>query len=238
MIRDQIVEKTNNSRVRERLLMEEDFTLDKALEIARRTEAAIADAKAIAVSDTKPVAAIQVQKKVRKPKPKTAQKTDGAATCYRCSSADHKANDKSCPAKDCKCNSCGKMGHFSRVCKSSQKSVNEVTVPELCVLTAENGFTADVTKLMCPVTVTVPDTAQACNVKLLVDTGSGVSILLESVYNATFSSVKLRNPEVQLVTYSKKKLNVLGWTVNTSGVQGLCDTSPNQSSSYSPQTGR
>ena len=64
MILDQIVEKTNNSCVRERL-MEEDLTLDKALEIARRTEAAIADAKAIAVSDTKPVAAVQVQKKAR-----------------------------------------------------------------------------------------------------------------------------------------------------------------------------
>uniref|UniRef100_A0A669EBE5 Retrotransposon gag domain-containing protein n=1 Tax=Oreochromis niloticus TaxID=8128 RepID=A0A669EBE5_ORENI len=41
MLRDQLVEKTNNARIRERLLMEEDLTLDRALEIARRTEAAI-----------------------------------------------------------------------------------------------------------------------------------------------------------------------------------------------------
>lgn len=95
MLRDQIVEKTNNPHVRERLLMEEDLTLDRALEIARRTEAAIADAKAIAVSDTKPVAAVQVQKKVCRPKPKTAHKNYGATACYRCGSADHKANDKS-----------------------------------------------------------------------------------------------------------------------------------------------
>uniref|UniRef100_A0A3Q2V0A0 Retrotransposon gag domain-containing protein n=1 Tax=Haplochromis burtoni TaxID=8153 RepID=A0A3Q2V0A0_HAPBU len=35
MLQDQLVEKTNNARIRERLLMEEDLTLDRALEIAR-----------------------------------------------------------------------------------------------------------------------------------------------------------------------------------------------------------
>ena len=55
MLRDQIVEKTNSTRIRERLLMEEDLTLDRALALARRTEAAIADAKAISVADTKPL---------------------------------------------------------------------------------------------------------------------------------------------------------------------------------------
>lgn len=59
MLRDQILKKTNNPCIRERLLMERDLTLDRALEIARHTEAAIVDAKAIAVSDTKPVAAFQ-----------------------------------------------------------------------------------------------------------------------------------------------------------------------------------
>ncbi|CAI5683364.1 unnamed protein product [Oreochromis niloticus] len=210
MLRDQLVEKTNNARIRERLLMEEDLTLDRALEIARRTEAAIADAKAIAVGETKPVAAVQVQKKMRKPKYKAAKKADTALTCYRCGSADHKANDKSCPAKDCKCNTCGKIGHFSRVCKSSHKPVNEVTVPEMCVLTVDSCVSSDPAKLMCPVTVTVPNTAQACTVKLLVDTGSGISILPEHVYSTNFGSVKLSNPAVQLITYSKEKLDVLG----------------------------
>ncbi|KAK0132478.1 hypothetical protein N1851_032656 [Merluccius polli] len=108
MLRDQIVEKTNSSRIRERLLMEEDLTLERALALAKRTEAAIADAKAIAVADTTAVAAIQIQQKAHKSQYKGAQGTDGTMLCYRCGSSDHKANDKSCPAKDCKCNSCGK----------------------------------------------------------------------------------------------------------------------------------
>ncbi len=83
--------------------MEEDLTLDRVLEIARCTEAAIADAKVIADGDTKQVAAVQVQKKARKPKHKAIQKTDAIHTCYRCGSADHLANNKFCPAKDCKC---------------------------------------------------------------------------------------------------------------------------------------
>ncbi|KAI4903715.1 hypothetical protein NFI96_030773, partial [Prochilodus magdalenae] len=80
MLRDQIVEKTNSSRIRERLLMEEDLKLDKTLDVARRTEAAIADAKTISVTDTKPVAAVQVQKKVRTPKQKPARKNNGVKT--------------------------------------------------------------------------------------------------------------------------------------------------------------
>ena len=220
MLRDQIVEKTNSTRIRERLLMEEDLTLDRALALARRTEAAIADAKAISVADTKPVAAIQVQKKARKPQYKGAQKMDGTMLCYRCGSADHKANDKSCPAKDCKCNSCGKVGHYSRVCKSSQQLVNEVTVPESSVLSVGHCCTVDTAKLMCNVTVTVPDTEQTCTVRLLVDTGSSVSILPENNYSANFSAVKLKEPGVQLVTYSREKLNVLGCLRASTTYQG------------------
>lgn len=164
--------KTTGSNCRERLLMEEDLTLDRALEKNRRNKAAIADAKSMAVSDAKPLASIQVQKNVRRPKLKTTHKPNEATTCYCFGSADYKTNDKRLLKTVNVIH--GKVGHFSIVWKSLQKSVNEVNVPEMCVLTVENGFT-DATKLMCPVTITVPNTAHVCSVKLLVDTGSGVS---------------------------------------------------------------
>ncbi len=55
MVRDQIVEKTCMPRIRERLLLEPELTLEKSLTIARQIEAAVADAKVIAEGESKHV---------------------------------------------------------------------------------------------------------------------------------------------------------------------------------------
>lgn len=47
MIQDQIVEKTNSTRIRERLVLEVPLTLTKALMIARQIETAVTEAKAM-----------------------------------------------------------------------------------------------------------------------------------------------------------------------------------------------
>lgn len=102
-------------RIRERLLLEPDLTLEKTISIARQIESAVADAKVIAEGESKQVAAIQKQEKTRMHKNKTRIKSKddkrvrGQQQCYRCGSANHLANDKSCPAKDCKCRTCGKI---------------------------------------------------------------------------------------------------------------------------------
>ncbi len=140
MVRDQIVEKTCMPRIRERLLLEPDLTLEMTLTIARQIEAAVADAKVIAEGESKQVLLIQkqinsrMQKSKQKSEPREDRRIKGQQQGYRCGSTYHLANDKSCPAKDCKCRMCGKIGHFSKVCKSSSKSVNEVSLPEVTVL--------------------------------------------------------------------------------------------------------
>ncbi len=52
MIRDQIVEKTCTSRIRERLLLETDLTLQKAITITGQIESAVAEAKAMERTET------------------------------------------------------------------------------------------------------------------------------------------------------------------------------------------
>ena len=46
--------------------------------------------------------------------------------CFRCGSANHLANSKTCPAVTKTCNVCKKKGHFSKVCRSTTKNVNYV----------------------------------------------------------------------------------------------------------------
>ena len=59
-----------------------------------------------------------------------------------------------------------------------------MTVPELSVLNVGHCCSVDTVA-----TVTVPDTEQTCTVRLLVDTGSSVSILPDNIYSAHFSTV-------------------------------------------------
>ena len=129
--------------------------------------------------------------------------------CYRCGSSSHVANDQSCPAKNSKCNTCGKIGHFARVCRSAATaSVNEVELPEVHVLCV-NSRKAIKGKLIGNFTLATPK-SQIYNSDMLVDTGSGASIIPMQIYMEHFKKSKLSPPTVQLQTYSRHRLPVLG----------------------------
>lgn len=76
------------------------------------------------------------------------------------------------------------MGHFAKVCHStiSAQTVQEVAVPDLTVLhVASTSAVSQTNRLTCTVSLHVKD-GQSLTKDLIVDTGSAVSILPESVY--------------------------------------------------------
>lgn len=161
------------------------------------TETAMNDAKTFMDSGTKHVNV--VYKQGNRIQSENSQ-------CYRCGSTNHLANDQLCPAKNARCKKCGKTGHFARVCKSSTTSVNEVDLPEVTVLCVSRKTVKG--KLTGNFTVTTPQ-SQSYISEMLVDTGSGASIIPKHIYMAHFKKRKLSPPMVQLQTYSKHKLRVL-----------------------------
>ena len=48
--------------------------------------------------------------------------------CYHCGSAKHKANYIQCPARDKKCASCSKTGHFKACCRTNA-GINNMQLP-------------------------------------------------------------------------------------------------------------
>ncbi len=64
-------------RIRKRLLLEPDLTLEKTLTIARQIEAAVANAKVIAEGESKQVSFIQKQTNSRMQKSKQKRKQRG-----------------------------------------------------------------------------------------------------------------------------------------------------------------
>ena len=150
MIRDQLVEKTNSTRLRERLLLEADVKLPRAIEIAKQVEQAVREAHSLAgaTSTTNATEATtrevqgqftrknsshssQEQTSTRPTSQSTSPTTNqrsyqaGGRNCYRCNASTHLANDPDCPARTVTCNNCGKRGHYSRVCRQPTTSTSQ-----------------------------------------------------------------------------------------------------------------
>ncbi|GAA6080576.1 uncharacterized protein K02A2.6-like [Tachysurus ichikawai] len=52
---------------------------------------------------------------------------------------------------------------------------------------------------------------ETCTIKMMVDTGSGVSILSQHIFKEHFRSCAMSPPKVQLLTYSKEKIPMCGY---------------------------
>ncbi|CAC5414672.1 unnamed protein product [Mytilus coruscus] len=102
MLRDRLVFRIKEDRIRRRLLAEPGLTFKKAMEVATAMETAAKNAQDLQVQEPKPVHTVTVRNK----------------ECYRCGGS-HNARD--CKWKDAKCYVCDKKGHFAKTCRNREK---------------------------------------------------------------------------------------------------------------------
>lgn len=229
MLRDQFIERVANTRIRDRLLIETDLTFEKSIAFAVQIESGLKNASVLldhsathanaSTPASLTVGAIHRQPQNDREKNKGTFGANAAAattaiqpradgrSCYRCGSASHLANDRSCPAVHSTCNACGKVGHFSRVCRSEQQHVRQVVMNDITVLYVTDTAAAR-DKIVCTVQVDTEGHSHA--VQLSVDTGSSVSIIPEPLYRTYFPTCKLLPPTVNLLTYSRDRIPVTG----------------------------
>ena len=144
MLRDQLLEHLLNDKIRERLLLELDLTLEKATTLAIQMEAAAEQVNKMKTDgNSAPVQAIQSKPHMQYKnnfRPATSHAAPHTAatmptsslhnSCFRCGSDKHLANSSQCPAARAQCKSCNKRGHFARVCRSApQSNVHELQLP-------------------------------------------------------------------------------------------------------------
>lgn len=229
-IRDQLVEKTTSDRIRERLLIEPALTLQTALTIARQIESAVRDARVIDAStsahESVNVVGAQSQPSYKKQQQKRKQhgprqqtvsrpNTNTTVECFRCGNKYHKANDPTCKAREAICNSCGKKGHFSKVCKSRSQStavhqISEEQSQSFEILSTGIHPTKDAFLFG----ITLNDSAQ---LDMVFDTGSPVSIIPIEVFDKHFAREALLPPKAVLTTFLRNEIPVIGmFTANVS----------------------
>lgn len=211
LIRDRIICGVPDNALKERLLRTVDLTLDKALATCRAAESTKEQIKSIVPSsEVHAVGTKPKDKKVWVPK----KGKSGAQLCGRCGYDD---SHKTCPAMGQICIKCNGANHFAKVCKSKgkqnsmkkkmlkKKHIHDIQDEQAFFIDALDTVHSDKPEEW---RVTLCTNGKGINYKL--DTGSQVNILLEKQYYSLRWKPKLHQTNIQLMSYSKHSIPVLG----------------------------
>ena len=213
MIRDQVVDKCYSTKLRRRLLQEPSLTLDKVVTLGRALEMAQRQATAIESTCTSASAGREQLNAVRKRQNpqglrRNIQQTHryrdsgetGGKPCYCCGKSGHRAKSPSCPALNKTCNTCQKIGHFSRVCHSASKK-KTATVKEIRESDdSDDGIVFVVGKYKSYQNVNV-DIA-GISVNMMIDSGASVNVIDANTFqHLAKHGITLKKSDIRLFTY-------------------------------------
>ncbi|UYV66641.1 K02A2.6-like, partial [Cordylochernes scorpioides] len=217
MIRDRIVVGVKNLQLSEKLQLEPNLTLERAIQAACQTECVKQQQTIIRSTTTQAANVDQVYEKRLPPSRfnSTFGKRDASkkskfqkwskpekSGCIRCGASKFHPY-KDCPAKEVKCHKCKKVGHFAEVCYN--KTVGQVTQGDDYHFAGniyENGQNSNDWKVYVKVD----------EIKILfkMDTGADVNIIPQEIYFENFAHKKLCKPDIQLLGPRQVKLHVIG----------------------------
>nr|XP_055071051.1 uncharacterized protein K02A2.6-like [Misgurnus anguillicaudatus] len=223
-LRDRFVCGLKSEATQKRLLTETTLTFQRAVELAVSMETASREAHQLSGSLT--VNALSLLKN------KTANK------CKRCGKDNH--SDDDCWFKDKNCNTCGKKGHISRVCRKSNydrktKSGNRAKAARQVKKSGQKGYVkkesvhhvdADAAssddetdselalyKLSQPgekSSIIVKPEVEGIPLEMELDTGAAVSLISTETYNKILKHLPLCSTDIVLRTYTGQALNPEG----------------------------
>ena len=216
MIRDRIVVGLLDANLSMKLQMDPELTLDKAVTLARQSEAIKQQQKVVrgVVGSNPPgVGAITRQQPHQggdRPKRQTHPKpTLPQATCTRCGRSPPHTRQQ-CPAREAICHKCAKKGHFQSVCKSSKK------VAAVQAADDDGEFLGTVTAQVQTSTGKVGTDPwmvelllNGSPVQFKIDTGADVSVIPESTFKR-LSGITLQQASRSLSGPSQQPLQVCG----------------------------
>ncbi|UYV62041.1 K02A2.6-like, partial [Cordylochernes scorpioides] len=217
MIRDRIVVGVKNLQLSEKLQLEPNLTLERAIQAACQTECVKQQQTILRSTTTQAANVDQVYEKKLPPrrfdstfgKGDTSKKSKfqkwskpEKSGCIRCGASKFHPY-KDCPAKEVKCHKCKKVGHFAKVCYN--KTVGQVTQGDDYHFVGniyENGQNSNDWKVYVKVD----------KIKILfkMDTGADVNIIPQEIYFKNFAHKKLCKPDIQLLGPRQVKLHVIG----------------------------
>ena len=134
MIRDWIIVGLRDASVAQKLQMDHELTLEKAVMLARQSEAVKTQQLMVQPPAIDDSVSIETTKGNHQTYHKKPQKSSGMQqrqdnpVCIRCGKSLPHTKDK-CSSKDAVCSRCSKKGHFQKLCRS--KNTSEPTINQI-----------------------------------------------------------------------------------------------------------
>ena len=212
-IKDQVVQKTSNDRLRRKALRD-DPSLDNLLAAARAME--LSSAQAAIIEEERKV------NKVGKPgkyssrrEEKVSKQYDGYTNkmCFSCGEDfPHKGGRKGCPAQGLKCGNCGKYNHLTKMCKS--KKTNAVTDSFSDESASDDDYcfsTNTIQSIHKVASSKTPNTKTRVGIndvpiKMQIDSGSDVNTITEDDFQRLRKDVSLKPPRLVCTLMVQKPL--------------------------------
>ena len=224
----QIIEGTSSSKLRRKALRE-NLTLTQLLFDGRNDELTSKQANDFEKLETNMIrthksrskSKTDVNPRKKNPTPtKHPQKIVKGAQSYNSRSTTCRycggnfPHQKSCPAKGKSCNNCGKINHFSKVCRSTNKrlisvvnQIDELTLSDRSSESSDEVFHITHSSKVPKPVIEVND----CKIPFVIDTGASVNILTEAAFQSLKTKPTLHPSQIPIFAYdSNSALQVIG----------------------------
>jgi len=224
MIQDRIVIRLHDSALSEKLQLEADLTLEKAVATARQRESIKKQQRVVRAEENplnidvihskqshgKKDKAVSIPSKgMQKSHPDTASKI-----CTRCGKRPH-LRQQQCPAQNATCRKCHRHGHFEAMCRT--KAVRAVRTEDSEEEDVFVGVVEESTSLVVPTVSTgaepwtVTLKLNTLPVEFQTDTGADVSVISEELYKK-LEAQPLEPSSKSLIGPSQDSLQVM-WAI-------------------------
>ena len=128
-VKDQIIMSCKSTKMREKILLEQDLTLAKLVDICRNMKSVKIQAKEMDDGNKESVSSNRKSpKKFGKRSLVKLQNTE--KSCYKCGEKYQKRHNDKCKAIGKTCYNCGKTNHLSNVCRSKRKQASKIKKAE------------------------------------------------------------------------------------------------------------
>ncbi|XP_069357535.1 uncharacterized protein [Maniola hyperantus] len=133
---------------------------------------------------------------------------EGSQRCTVCGFKSHSA--EKCKFRNLKCNRCGLRGHLQRLCKNKGANLHNIGAESDSDCKECDLFNMRYVDY-CPIKITV--NINEIELLMELDSGSGVSVISESLYLKSFEKFKLYDCNLSMCVYTGHKITPLGYFI-------------------------